>query len=62
MVDLGPGDSGFTRRRKSRWEKVREEVEANRRGEYTVPTWVLFLALLAMIAGVIALVWYGRTL
>ncbi|GAB3234098.1 hypothetical protein GCM10027447_31000 [Glycomyces halotolerans] len=35
-------------RRKAR---IREEIARNRRGEYTVPTWVLSLAL----AGVIAL-------
>jgi hypothetical protein len=42
--------------RKSRREKIRDEIEANRRGEYTVPTWVLFLALLAMIGGIAALI------
>lgn len=47
-------------RGKSRREKIREEIEANRRGEYTVPTWVLALALLAMIAGLVALVLYAR--
>ncbi|GAB3658405.1 hypothetical protein [Glycomyces tarimensis] len=34
-----------------RTERIREEIARNRRGEYTVPTWVLALAL----AGVIAL-------
>ncbi|HEU5127209.1 MAG TPA: hypothetical protein VFU12_04400 [Glycomyces sp.] len=34
-----------------RTAKIREEIARNRRGEYTVPTWVLALAL----AGVIAL-------
>ncbi|MER5454809.1 hypothetical protein ABT008_08495 [Micromonospora sp. NPDC002389] len=39
-----------------RREKVRAEVERNRRGEYTVPTWVLALALAAMIGGWLALI------
>ena len=30
-------------------EKIIAEIEANRRGEYTVPTWVLAVALVAMI-------------
>ena len=34
-----------------RTARIREEIARNRRGEYTVPTWVLALAL----AGVIAL-------
>jgi hypothetical protein len=33
-----------------RTEKIREEIARNRRGEYTVPTWVLALALAAVIA------------
>lgn len=33
-----------------RTEKIREEIARNRRGEYTVPTWVLSLALAAVIA------------
>ncbi|MGH3656755.1 MAG: hypothetical protein ACRDUA_08840 [Micromonosporaceae bacterium] len=44
------------KRRKSRREKIADEIEANRRGEYAVPTWVLFLALVAMIAGLVLLV------
>ncbi|MCH7231542.1 hypothetical protein L0U85_11875 [Glycomyces sp. L485] len=36
---------------KRRTERIREEIARNRRGEYTVPTWVLALAL----AGVVAL-------
>ncbi|MFI7213504.1 hypothetical protein ACIBP4_18835 [Micromonospora maritima] len=33
-----------------RREKIRAEIERNRRGEYTVPTWVLAVAL-ALIVG-----------
>ncbi|MDM4718930.1 hypothetical protein QTQ03_04695 [Micromonospora sp. WMMA1363] len=33
-----------------RRQKIRDEIERNRRGEYTVPTWVLALAL-ALIVG-----------
>ena len=37
---------GWARRRR---DKIRAEIERNRRGEYTVPTWVLAVALVAMI-------------
>lgn len=48
-----PGGSGsekqsWTERRR---QKIRAEIERNRRGEYTVPTWVLALALVAMVVG-----------
>jgi len=33
-----------------RTAKIREEIARNRRGEYTVPTWVLALALAAVLA------------
>jgi hypothetical protein len=33
-----------------RTTRIREEIARNRRGEYTVPTWVLALALAAVIA------------
>ncbi len=39
-----------------RREKIVAEIEANRRGEYTVPTWVLTLILFAIIGAVAALV------
>ncbi|GGM06432.1 MULTISPECIES: hypothetical protein [Micromonospora] len=39
-----------------RREKVRAEIERNRRGEYTVPTWVLTVALVAMIGAWLALI------
>ncbi|MDG4766222.1 hypothetical protein O7632_19245 [Solwaraspora sp. WMMD406] len=50
----GPGDaprspwSPFPRREnwvERRRNKIAEEIARNRRGEYTVPTWVLALAL-----------------
>jgi hypothetical protein len=46
--------------RKSRRDKIREEIEANRRGEYVVPTWVLALALLLMVGTLAALVAYAN--
>lgn len=42
----------MTRRR----ERIRAEIERNRRGEYTIPTWVLVVALLAIVGGWIAVV------
>jgi hypothetical protein len=39
-----------------RRQKIRDEIERNRRGEYRVPTWVLALALLLLIGGWLALV------
>jgi len=39
-----------------RREKIRAEIEANRRGEYVVPTWVLALILVAFVGGWAALV------
>jgi hypothetical protein len=39
-----------------RREKIVEEIQRNRRGEYTVPTWVLAAALVAIVAAVAALV------
>ncbi|MFD0559856.1 hypothetical protein FB566_0509 [Stackebrandtia endophytica] len=34
-----------------RREKIRDEIERNRRGEYSVPTWVLVVVLIAVIVG-----------
>jgi hypothetical protein len=42
-----------------RREKVIAEIERNRRGEYTVPTWVLVGLLLLFIAGWAALVLFA---
>jgi hypothetical protein len=39
-----------------RRQKIRDEIERNRRGEYTVPTWVLALALVLLVGGWLALV------
>lgn len=39
---------GWVQRRR---EKVVAEIERNRRGEYKVPTWVLALALVLLVAG-----------
>ncbi|MDG4826386.1 hypothetical protein O7635_31435 [Asanoa sp. WMMD1127] len=39
-----------------RREKVIEEIERNRRGEYRVPTWVLAALLVALLTGWLLLV------
>ncbi|MGY0005498.1 hypothetical protein [Micromonospora sp. I033] len=39
-----------------RREKIRAEVERNRRGEYTVPTWVLAAALVLIVGAWLALI------
>lgn len=53
-ADLGrPRPTNWMERRR---QKIADEIARNRRGEYTVPTWVLFLALVAMIGGWIALI------
>jgi hypothetical protein len=44
--------SNFMQRRRDR---IVEEIQRNRRGEYTVPTWVLAAILLAIVVGFIAL-------
>lgn len=46
--------------RKSRLDKIREEIEANRRGEYVVPTWVLAVALMLMVGAVAVLIVYAN--
>ncbi|MFC3502436.1 hypothetical protein ACFOOK_15875 [Micromonospora krabiensis] len=53
-----PGDSGRQRQNwvERRREKIRAEIERNRRGEYTVPTWVLALALVLIVGGWLALI------
>ena len=43
---------GCERRR----NKIVEEIQANRRGEFTVPTWVLAMILLLLLAGWAAIV------
>jgi hypothetical protein len=42
----------FVERRRA---KIRDEIERNRRGEYTVPTWVLAVILLLIIAFCVSL-------
>jgi hypothetical protein len=39
-----------------RREKIVEEIQRNRRGDYKVPTWVLAAVLAAIVAGWIALI------
>jgi len=48
QLGAGMGRSGYYRR-----ERMVEEIRANRRGLYKVPTWVLALVLVAMIAGIV---------
>jgi hypothetical protein len=52
MGEPQPRRSWVERRR----EKVVAEIQRNRRGEYTVPTWVLVLILLAFLAAWAALI------
>ncbi|HIW62353.1 MAG TPA: hypothetical protein H9881_07855 [Candidatus Stackebrandtia excrementipullorum] len=42
----------FERRR----QKIREEIERNRRGDYTVPTWVLAAILAVVVIGWVLLI------
>jgi hypothetical protein len=52
-----PGDvRGRVDRRR---DNIIAEIERNRRGEHSVPTWVLALVLVAMVAAVAALVLLG---
>lgn len=55
--DLTPADvrMNFLQRRR---EKIVEEIQRNRRGEYTVPTWVLTAILIAIIVGFVALLYF----
>lgn len=56
----GKGEDDDPLRKKPMWErrrdKIREEIARNRRGEYTVPTWVLVVALVAIIAAWAAII------
>jgi hypothetical protein len=47
-----PPPSRIERRR----QKIAEEIERNRRGEYRVPTWVLAAALVLIVGGWLALI------
>lgn len=55
-----PGEDADLHRRKPflerRRDKIRAEIERNRRGDYKVPTWVLVLVLVAIIAGWVAII------
>jgi hypothetical protein len=42
-----------------RREKIAEEIARNRRGEYTVPTWVLAAVLAAVVAAWVAVIVFG---
>ena len=44
--------ANFMQRRR---DKIVDEIQRNRRGEYTVPTWVLAAILIAIVGGFIAL-------
>ena len=44
--------ANFMQRRRN---KIVEEIQRNRRGEYTVPTWVLAAILVAIVGGFILL-------
>jgi hypothetical protein len=50
--------SPFSRVQKRR-DKIVAQIEANRRGEYKVPTWVLVVILLAFIGGWVAVIVIG---
>ncbi|MEV4482783.1 hypothetical protein AB0K04_26135 [Micromonospora coxensis] len=61
MMTSDPADRERGGTEKLNWierrrEKIRAEVERNRRGEYTVPTWVLAVALIAIVGGWLALI------
>ncbi|MCZ7374219.1 hypothetical protein [Micromonospora sp. WMMC250] len=60
MTTSGPSDRSERGERQSwverRREKIRAEIDRNRRGEYTVPTWVLALALALIVGGWLALI------
>jgi hypothetical protein len=44
------------RRRHRRRERIRAEIERNRRGEATIPTWVLAVTLVVVVGTWLALV------
>jgi hypothetical protein len=55
--DMTPTDvrANWLQRRRN---KIVEEIQRNRRGEYTVPTWVLAAALVAIIVAFAALIYF----
>ncbi|RAO39669.1 hypothetical protein ACQPWR_15030 [Micromonospora vinacea] len=61
MTTSGPSDRPDRGTERQNWierrrEKIRAEIDRNRRGEYTVPTWVLALALVLIVGGWLALI------
>ncbi|KAB1920615.1 MULTISPECIES: hypothetical protein [Micromonospora] len=61
MTTSGPSDRPERGTERQNWierrrEKIRAEIDRNRRGEYTVPTWVLALALVLIVGGWLALI------
>lgn len=51
--DVEPPHTTWVNRRR---QKIADEIARNRRGEYTVPTWVLAVALALLVGGWIALI------
>ncbi|WP_433342298.1 hypothetical protein [Micromonospora sp. CA-111912] len=51
--DRGAEKLNWVERRR---EKIRAEVERNRRGDHKVPTWVLAVALAVIVGGWLALI------
>jgi hypothetical protein len=45
--------TAMVQRGRERRERIVQEILANRRGEYRVPTWVLAAALVALIAAIV---------
>ncbi|MEV4543443.1 hypothetical protein ACIBXA_20985 [Micromonospora echinaurantiaca] len=58
MTTSEPDESGRQRQNfiERRREKIREEIARNRRGEYTVPTWVLAVALVVIVGAWLGLI------
>ncbi|PZG01589.1 hypothetical protein [Micromonospora deserti] len=58
MTTPEPPENGRARQNwvERRREKIRAEIERNRRGEYTVPTWVLALALVLIVGAWLTLI------
>jgi len=56
--DLTPGDvrMNYLQRRR---QKIVDEIERNRRGEYTVPTWVLAAILVAIIVAFAVMIYFA---
>ncbi|MEU4479180.1 hypothetical protein AB0F68_14095 [Micromonospora sp. NPDC023966] len=54
--DSGTEKLNWVERRR---EKIRAEVERNRRGEYAVPTWVLAAALVVIVVAWLALIFFA---